>query len=107
MGISSNQYMRCESAHSQHAVTIAKEIPSMRLDHPAYTKPELLALAPNQVWSWGITKVFTTSATLVAHLDYGGQAGELVLQGCSAACRNTSFSCGVPMLTRMQPSSPK
>jgi putative transposase len=25
--------------------------------HPAYTKPELLALAPNQVWSWDITKL--------------------------------------------------
>ena len=25
--------------------------------HPAYTKPELLATGPNQVWSWDITKV--------------------------------------------------
>jgi putative transposase len=25
--------------------------------HPVYTKPELLALAPNQVWSWDITKL--------------------------------------------------
>jgi len=23
-----------------------------QLTHPAYTKPELLAVAPNQVWSW-------------------------------------------------------
>ncbi len=28
-----------------------------QLAHPAYTKPELLALAPNQVWSWDITKL--------------------------------------------------
>jgi putative transposase len=28
-----------------------------QLTHPAYTKPELLALAPNQVWSWDITKL--------------------------------------------------
>ena len=28
-----------------------------QLVHPAYTKPELLALAPNQVWSWDITKL--------------------------------------------------
>ena len=28
-----------------------------QLSHPAYTKPELLALAPNQVWSWDITKL--------------------------------------------------
>ncbi len=24
--------------------------------HPVYTKPELLALRPNEVWSWDITK---------------------------------------------------
>ncbi len=28
-----------------------------QLRHPAYKKPELLALAPNQVWSWDITKL--------------------------------------------------
>jgi putative transposase len=28
-----------------------------QLRHPAYVKPELLACAPNQVWSWDITKL--------------------------------------------------
>jgi transposase InsO family protein len=28
-----------------------------QLRHPVYEKPELLALAPNQVWSWDITKL--------------------------------------------------
>ncbi len=28
-----------------------------QLQHPVYTKPELLASAPNQVWSWDITKL--------------------------------------------------
>jgi len=28
-----------------------------QLTHRAYSKPELLALAPNQVWSWDITKL--------------------------------------------------
>ena len=28
-----------------------------QLRHPAYKKPELLATAPNQVWSWDITKL--------------------------------------------------
>lgn len=28
-----------------------------QLRHPAYTKPELLASAPNQLWSWVITKL--------------------------------------------------
>jgi len=28
-----------------------------QLTHPAYQKPELLAVAPNQLWSWDITKL--------------------------------------------------
>ena len=28
-----------------------------QLSHPAYKKPELLATAPNQLWSWDITKL--------------------------------------------------
>ena len=28
-----------------------------QLVHPTYAKPELLAIAPNQVWSWDITKL--------------------------------------------------
>ena len=28
-----------------------------QLTHPVYSKPELLAIAPNQVWSWDITKL--------------------------------------------------
>jgi len=28
-----------------------------QLRHPQYTKPELLATGPNQVWSWDITKL--------------------------------------------------
>lgn len=28
-----------------------------QLRHPVYEKPELIALAPNQVWSWDITKL--------------------------------------------------
>lgn len=28
-----------------------------QLTHPAYTKPELLATAPNEVWTWDITKL--------------------------------------------------
>ena len=26
--------------------------------HPVYTKPELLAMGPNQLWSWDITKLY-------------------------------------------------
>jgi transposase InsO family protein len=41
--------------------------------HPSYSKPELLATAPNQVWSWDITKLkgltifFPGIVTLRAH----------------------------------------
>lgn len=36
-----------------------KEVKERRdqLSHPVYQKPELLATAPNQVWSWDITKL--------------------------------------------------
>lgn len=36
-----------------------KEIKERRnqLSHPVYQKPELLATAPNQIWSWDITKL--------------------------------------------------
>jgi len=36
-----------------------KEVKERRnqLRHPAYTKPELLAEGPNQIWSWDITKL--------------------------------------------------
>ncbi len=36
--------------------------------HPAYTKPELLATAPNQVWSWDITKLLGPAKWTYYHL---------------------------------------
>ena len=40
-------------------LTDSQEVRERRnqLRHPAYKKPELLATAPNQVWSWDITKL--------------------------------------------------
>jgi putative transposase len=32
-----------------------------QLRHPSYSKPELLATAPNQLWSWDITKLLGSS----------------------------------------------
>ncbi len=32
-----------------------------QLVHPAHTKPELMATAPNQVWSWDITRLRSTT----------------------------------------------
>jgi putative transposase len=33
-----------------------------QLRHPKYEKPQLLATAPNQVWSWDITKLLGPTA---------------------------------------------
>mgnify|MGYP003617358163 CR=1 FL=1 len=39
-----------------------------QLAHPAYVKPELLASAPNQVWSWDITKLKGPAKWTCLHL---------------------------------------
>ena len=39
-----------------------------QLRHPSYTKPELLATAPNQVWSWDITKLLGPQKWTYFHL---------------------------------------
>jgi putative transposase len=39
--------------HREQAVRERRD----QLRHPSYSKPELLATAPNQVWSWDITKL--------------------------------------------------
>jgi len=47
-----------------------KEVRERRnqLSHPSYTKPELLAEAPNQVWSWDITKLLGPAKWSYFHL---------------------------------------
>jgi putative transposase len=39
-----------------------------QLRHPSYAKPELLATAPNQVWSWDITKLLGPAKWTHYHL---------------------------------------
>jgi putative transposase len=39
-----------------------------QLVHPTYAKPELLATAPNQVWSWDITKLLGPAKWTYFHL---------------------------------------
>ena len=39
-----------------------------QLRHPAYSKPELLATAPNQLWSWDITKLLGPAKWTYFHL---------------------------------------
>jgi putative transposase len=40
-----------------------------QLRHPQYRKPELLATAPNQVWSWDITKLLGPAKWTYYYLD--------------------------------------
>jgi putative transposase len=72
-----------------------------QLVHPAHVKPELIATAPNQVWSWDITRLRSTMkwrffylyvlldifsryvvGWLVASAENAGLAGELIEQSC-------------------------
>ena len=39
-----------------------------QLRHPAYTRPELIADGPNQVWTWDITKLKTFEKFVYLHL---------------------------------------
>jgi putative transposase len=52
-----------------------------QLVHPAYQKPELLATAPNQLWSWDITKLLGpakwTYFYLYVILDSCGALGDV------------------------------
>jgi putative transposase len=73
-----------------------------QLTHPPYTKPELLATAPNQLWSWDITKllgpakwtyfylyvildVFSRYVTgwMVAHRESAELAKRLIQESCA------------------------
>ena len=49
----------CSERTMYRVLAAAGEVHERRdqLVHPAYPKPELLATAPNQVWSWDITKL--------------------------------------------------
>jgi putative transposase len=49
----------CSPRTMYRLLAAASEVRERRnqLTHPAYQRPELLATAPNQVWSWDITKL--------------------------------------------------
>src|SRR2546422_9457870 len=40
-----------------YTLSLHDALPIYQLTHPPYQKPELLATAPNQLWSWDITKL--------------------------------------------------
>jgi putative transposase len=49
----------CSTRTMYRVLASSREVRERRnqLRHPSYQKPELLATAPNQVWSWDITKL--------------------------------------------------
>ncbi len=49
----------CSQSTMYRILKAKKQVRQRRHDrkHPVYTKPELLATGPNQVWSWDITKI--------------------------------------------------
>ena len=49
----------CSTRTMYRILDAAKEVRERRdqARHPAYAKPELVATAPNQIWSWDITKL--------------------------------------------------
>ena len=72
------------------------------LRHPAYSKPELLATAPNQLWSWDITKLLGSAkwtyyylyvildvfsryvvGWMIAECESAALAEELIAQTCA------------------------
>jgi len=52
----------CSQRTMYRLLTAAQEVRERRdqARHPAYTRPELLATRPNEVWSWDITKLRST-----------------------------------------------
>jgi putative transposase len=53
------QIYLCSTRTMYRILDAAQEVRERRAQarHPAYAKPELVATAPNQVWSWDITKL--------------------------------------------------
>ncbi len=53
------QTYRCSTRTMSRILDAAAEVRERRnhARHPAYAKPELVATAPNQIWSWDITKL--------------------------------------------------
>ena len=63
------QYLR--SQRTMYRILAAEQPVRERrnqLTHPGYTKPELVATAPNQTWSWDITRLLRPTSWTYFHL---------------------------------------
>ena len=82
-----------------------------QLVHPAYTKPELLATGPNQLWSWDITKLLgpakwtyfylyvildVFSRYVVGWMVADGESSELAKRLIADTCAQTGNPAGNP-----------
>jgi len=97
-----NQHL-CSVRTMYRILAAAGEVHERRrqLVHPAYAKPELLATAPNQVWSWDITKLRAQAkwtyyylyvlldiysryvvGWMLAHVESGELAARLIEDSC-------------------------
>ena len=80
-----------------------------QLRHPQYTKPELLATGPNQVWSWDITKLLGPakwtyfhlyvildifSRNVVGWMVAGRETAELAKRLIAATCEKQGIAAG-------------
>lgn len=80
-----------------------------QLRHPSYTKPELLATGPNQVWSWDITKlrgpgkwnyfqlyvvIDIFSRYVVGWMVASGESATLAARLIATACKNEQIEPG-------------
>jgi putative transposase len=80
-----------------------------QLDHPAYSKPELLATGPNQLWSWDITKLLgpakwtyfylyvildVFSRYVVGWMVADGESAELAKRLIADTCRKQDIEPG-------------
>lgn len=100
-----------------------KEVKERRniLRHPAYKKPELLAEAPNQVWSWDITKVRGPqkwtyyyvyvivdiySRMVVGWMVSPSESGELAERLITQACWNHSIEADSELVIHSDRGSP-
>jgi putative transposase len=88
---------RCSISTMYRILDANTEVKERRsqLSHPVYQKPELLATAPNQVWSWDITKllgpVTWSSCSLYVILDIFSRyvVGWMIAPAESAALAET------------------
>ncbi len=81
------------SVRSMHRIlTGNRELKERRnqLRHPQYKKPELLATAPHQVWSWDITKLLGPAKWIYFHLYVIGDIFSRYVAGWMVAGRETS-----------------